>query len=88
MLPGRRHFFPLQQWVYQTGSTTICLAPNDLTDTEYCIDFDSNLGANGQQLKIWRDTRAWPLSNCTSPRTTISLLRMDPDSAPMYNRIR
>ncbi|KAJ9107978.1 hypothetical protein QFC20_003663 [Naganishia adeliensis] len=52
--PEGGDFFPLQQWIYQTGSTTICLAPNDLTDTEYCIDFDSNLGANGQQLKIWQ----------------------------------
>lgn len=35
-------------------STTICLAPSNLTDTDFCIDFGSNLGANGQSLKIWQ----------------------------------
>lgn len=44
----------MQQWTYQTGSTNICLAPNDLTDTDFCVDFGSNLGANGQRLKIWQ----------------------------------
>jgi hypothetical protein len=50
----------LQQWVYQTGSTSICLAPNALTDTNYCIDFGSNLGTNGQALKIWQQYQGLP----------------------------
>lgn len=53
-------YSPLQQWVYQTGSTTICLAPNDLTDIDYCIDFGSNLGTNGQRLKIWQRYEGLP----------------------------
>lgn len=45
---------PFQQWVYTPGSTTIRIAPNSYSDTEYCIDFGSNLGSNGQELKIWQ----------------------------------
>ena len=47
-------FYPFQQWVYNTGSTKICIAPNSFTDTEYCLDFGTNLGSNGQPLKIWQ----------------------------------
>jgi hypothetical protein len=47
-------FFPFQQWVYSAGSTTIRTVPNNFTDIEYCLDFDTNLGANGQNLKIWQ----------------------------------
>lgn len=53
-------FFALQQWVYQTGSTTICLAPNSFSDVEQCIDFGTNLGANGQALKIWQRYEGLP----------------------------
>lgn len=45
---------PFQQWVYNTGSTKICVAPNSYSDTQYCLDFGTNLGANGQPLKIWQ----------------------------------
>jgi hypothetical protein len=53
-------FFALQQWVYQIGSTTICLAPNSFSDVEQCIDFGTNLGANGQPLKIWQRYEGLP----------------------------
>ncbi|KAI5448933.1 hypothetical protein NCC49_005756 [Naganishia albida] len=46
--------FPFQQWVYNSGSTKICVAPNEFTDTQYCIDFGTNLGADGQTLYIWQ----------------------------------
>lgn len=47
-------YLPFQRWTYKAGSTTICVAPNQYSDTEYCLDFDTNLGANGQRLKIWQ----------------------------------
>lgn len=52
--PDNVNYAPFQQWIYTQGSTKIRVAPNDRTDTEYCIDFGTNLGANGQSLKIWQ----------------------------------
>ncbi|KAJ9104627.1 hypothetical protein QFC21_002125 [Naganishia friedmannii] len=46
-------FYAFQNFVYNEGSTKIRVAPNNFTETEYCIDFGTNLGANGQGLKIW-----------------------------------
>lgn len=47
-------YLPFQRWAYNRGSTKICVAPNTYTDTEYCIDFGTNLGSNGQTLYIWQ----------------------------------
>ncbi|KAJ9113191.1 hypothetical protein QFC22_006030 [Naganishia vaughanmartiniae] len=47
-------FYAFQNFVYNEGSTKIRVAPNTFTDTEFCIDFGTNLGANGQGLKIWQ----------------------------------
>ncbi|KAJ9107986.1 hypothetical protein QFC20_003671 [Naganishia adeliensis] len=52
--------FPFQQWVYNTGSTKICVAPNAYSDTDYCIDFGTNLGSNGQTLYIWQAYEGLP----------------------------
>lgn len=46
-------FYPFQNFIYNEGSTKIRVAPNNLTETDFCIDFGTNLGANGQGLKIW-----------------------------------
>ncbi|GHJ84556.1 hypothetical protein NliqN6_0958 [Naganishia liquefaciens] len=43
-----------QSWIYTPGSTTIQVAPNNLTETPFCIDFGTNLGSNGQYAKIWQ----------------------------------
>ncbi|KAJ9098963.1 hypothetical protein QFC19_006187 [Naganishia cerealis] len=41
-------FFQFQQFIYTSGPTMI------RTGTNFCIDFGTNLGADGQALKIWQ----------------------------------
>jgi hypothetical protein len=53
-------YLPFQRWVYNRGSTKICVAPNQYSDTEFCIDFGTNLGSNGQTLYIWQAYEGLP----------------------------
>jgi hypothetical protein len=52
--PEDSNYAPFQRWVYNAGSTKICVAANGYSKTEYCIDFGTNLGSNGQTLYIWQ----------------------------------
>jgi hypothetical protein len=48
-------YAPFQTFDYTLGSTKICVSPNPYSqDIQYCIDFGTNLGADGQTLYIWQ----------------------------------
>ncbi|KAI5448735.1 hypothetical protein NCC49_001504, partial [Naganishia albida] len=52
--PDDSEYATFQRFDYTLGSTKICVSPNAYSETQYCIDFGTNLGANGQTLYIWQ----------------------------------
>jgi hypothetical protein len=52
--PEDSPYAPFQRFDYTLGSTKICVSPNEYSETQYCIDFGTNLGSNGQTLYIWQ----------------------------------
>lgn len=51
-VPSASAFYPLQQFVYTQGATQIRVAPNTLTKTDFCVDFGSDRGVNGANVKV------------------------------------
>ncbi|KAJ9098956.1 hypothetical protein QFC19_006180 [Naganishia cerealis] len=56
-------FYAMQQFVYNTGNTKIRVAPNSFTTTDYCVDFGSDRGVNGADVKIWQCYNDLPAQN-------------------------
>ena len=62
--PSNSPFYYLQQFVYNQGRTKIRVAPNKIYQTDYCVDFGSNRGVNGQPGKIWACYEGLPAQVC------------------------
>ncbi|KAJ9113188.1 hypothetical protein QFC22_006027 [Naganishia vaughanmartiniae] len=56
-------YYAFQQFVYNEGNTKIQVAPNNLTTTDYCVDFGSDRGVNGVGAKIWQCYPDLPAQN-------------------------